>query len=157
MVSFNPHVLHGFILPPYAHRISFSLFMLTGFPSSSLCSQGFPLTLYAHRIPSASLCSQGFLLLLYAHRVFFRLVMLTGFPSASLYSQGFLLPPYDVMVSFHLFMLTGFPSASLYSQGFIQASLCSMVLFVWTPFNKLGRIYGKEIDERAKKSPSFSC
>jgi hypothetical protein len=30
-------------------------------------------------------------------------------------------------------------------------------LFVWTPFNKLGRIYGKEIDERAKKSPSFFC
>ena len=28
-------------------------------------------------------------------------------------------------------------------------------LFVWTPFNKLGRIYDKEIDERAKKSPSF--
>ncbi len=25
------------------------------------------------------------------------------------------------------------------------------LIFVWTPFNKLGRIYGKEIDERAKK------
>ena len=27
-------------------------------------------------------------------------------------------------------------------------------LHVWTPFNKLGRIYGKEIRERAKKSAS---
>jgi hypothetical protein len=28
-------------------------------------------------------------------------------------------------------------------------------LYVWTPFNKLGRIYGKEINERVKKSPIF--
>jgi hypothetical protein len=27
---------------------------------------------------------------------------------------------------------------------------------VWTPFNKLGRIYGKKINESAKKSPFFS-
>ena len=27
-------------------------------------------------------------------------------------------------------------------------------IHVWTPFNKLGRIYGKEIRERAKKSAS---
>jgi hypothetical protein len=26
---------------------------------------------------------------------------------------------------------------------------------VWTPFNKLGRMYGKEINESAKKSLSF--
>jgi hypothetical protein len=29
-------------------------------------------------------------------------------------------------------------------------------IIVWTPFNKLGRIYGKKINESAKKSPVFS-
>jgi hypothetical protein len=29
-------------------------------------------------------------------------------------------------------------------------------IIVWTPFNKLGRIYGKKINESAKKSPFFS-
>ncbi len=32
--------------------------------------------------------------------------------------------------------------------------LALILLHIWTPFNKLGRIYGKEIRERAKKSAS---
>jgi hypothetical protein len=37
----------------------------------------------------------------------------------------------------------------------ICARLAGNFCIVWTPFNKLGRIYGKKINESAKKSPSF--
>jgi hypothetical protein len=99
----------GFLPPRYAPRVFFRLVMLPGFPSASILTE----------FPSASLCRHGFLPPLYAHRVSFSLFILTRFHSASLCS----------MVSFSLVMITGFlqPLTLAVLIGFFSfTSLCHL-------------------------------